>query len=147
MKNTILLFAFLFSISGFSQIGDAEKVSENTIIGYNWKMKPNIELARTDVTNSEKKSYHIISYQNAKYTTITDFRAIGFYADTSDLDKLFEMLLEVYTTGNEITFTLGESTLIVSKNKWLSVYVSEQSKTDSFFLLNKRQLERLFGKR
>lgn len=147
MKNIVVCALILISSLSYGQIGQVENIEETTIIGYNWKMNPRIDLTRVE-NDSLQKKYHYFHYLNAKYTSIQDFRTLGFFADQNDLDKLYQILINVMESNKEITFSLGEHQIFASCNKsTLAINVSSDTETESLFFLNRRQLERLFGKK
>lgn len=155
MKYLIIAVAVLCITPSFAQIGKAEKKSENVTIGevslLEYGIIGNINgrasITRSDTKNEEGKAYHMIAFQNQEYKSITDIKVLGFFANQEDLDYLFNELVNVLKTGQEIELTLGNRTVTLSRSmggkKGALLFWANGG---GYFYLNDQQMYVLFGK-
>ena len=155
MKYLIIAVAILCTTPSFAQIGKAEIKSENVTIGevslLEYGIIGNINgrasITRSDTKNEEGKAYHMIAFQNQKYKSITDIKVAGFFAGQEELDYLFNEMVNVLKTGQEIELTLGKRVVNLSRSMGgkkgaLLFWVNGEG----YFYLNDQQVYVLFGK-
>jgi len=155
MKKIIIAITLLFAASSFAQIGEAEKKSESVTIGEVNLLEYGIigdlngraSLNKSDTENEEGKAYYTIAFQNQEYKTITDIKVNGFFADQEDLNYLFDEMVKVLKTGQEVEIMLGKRKITLSRlmggKKGTLVYWADGG---SHFYLSDQQLYVLFGK-
>jgi len=156
MKYLIIAIAVLCVAPSFAQIGRAEKkISENVTIGevslleYGTigRLNGSASITRTDTENEEGKAYHMIAFQNQEFKTITDIKVLGFFANQEELDYLFNEMVNVLKTGQEIDLTLGNRTITLSRSMGSKKgAIMFWANGDGYFYLNDQQLYLLFGK-
>lgn len=126
-----------------AQISIEGKIEEPILIGCHWKPKTN----RTCLYNSATDSDHyFFQFTNAEFARIDDIRTVGFKASKQELNLLYQAALDAYEKGNTLALKVGEYDLMLIKEKWLSFHFSKKGETDSYFMVNKKQLKSLFGK-
>jgi hypothetical protein len=152
MKILLIVCSLFCLLHGTAQIGKVEKATEYELIGVNNKGQlKSVELEKkiSDEIIEGGKSMHILSFINAEYQSIRDWRVVSFLANDEDLEGLYKILYDTFETKESVDFKLGSYDLSLSnsKGKTLIIFVRKEYETSSYFYLNKRQLERLFGKR
>jgi hypothetical protein len=144
MKNIIILISvFIVSQNLQSQISVQGEIEEPILIGCHWKPKVNQTCLYQSASN---KDYYFFQFTNVKYARINEIATVGFNANKEELELLFETALDVYVTGNTVSLKVGEHDLLLIKEKWLSFSFSKKGEVDSFFMVNEKQLKKLFGK-
>ena len=144
MKKFFLLIIVIFAWQSVkSQITIEGEVQEPILIGCHWKPQMN----RTCLYNSSsEKDYYFFQFSNAEYARINEITTVGFNANKDELEKLYDVSLEVYNKGNSFSLKIGDYDLMLVKEKWLSFHFSKSGEIDSYFVVNKKQLASLFGK-
>ncbi|WP_282117732.1 hypothetical protein [Maribacter aquivivus] len=144
MKRIIIFFITIFIFQNVkSQIKVQGEVQEPILIGCHWKP----QLNRTCLYNSPTdKDYYFFQFTNAKYARINEISTVGFNATKEELEMLYEASLGVYDKGNTLSVKIGDYDLVLVKKKWLTFNFSKNGEIDSNFILNKKQLDNLFGK-
>jgi hypothetical protein len=144
MKIIFVCFtAFVASQTLQCQISVQSKVNEPNLIGCHWQPKTNQICLYQSATD---KDYYFFQFTNVKYARINEIATVGFNANKEELELLFETALDVYVTGNTVSLKVGEHDLLLIKEKWLSFSFSKKGEVDSFFMVNEKQLKKLFGK-
>ena len=118
-------------------------------IGYiviaNLSFRPN-ELGDTTYT---------LTFRNAKYTTIDDYKSIEFKADTETINTLYSLFNDAFSSEDiknyEQTISLGNSVLKIKGYKAMGIkgvqfYSASSSVVSYMNPINKGQLDNLFGK-
>ena len=157
MRYILFTLSLLFTFSSFAQIGQAEEVVENTVVGEvslltlgrMGDLNGTASITVTDTSNDDGKNYHMLAFQNQKYKTITDIKVAGFFADNSDLDYLFNEMVKVLKTGDEVNIPVGNNTFYISRmdlSKTAIIMLQVSGDDSGYLLLGDQQLFVLFGK-
>ena len=83
MKHLLFTITLLFTLSGFSQIGEAKKAKEYTTVG---KVTNPYKWVTLEYTMSGDDKLYILSFRNQEYTEIEDIGSIAFTATDEELD-------------------------------------------------------------
>ncbi len=144
MKKIIILILVLIASNDLqSQISIQGEIKEPILIGCHWK--PKISQTCLYQSPTDKENY-FFQFTNAQYPGINQITSVEFKASKEELELLFLAALEVYEKGNTLSLKIGEYDLMLIKEKGLSFHFSKKGELDSFFMLNKKQLQSLFGK-
>ncbi|PIB27599.1 hypothetical protein BFP77_00095 [Maribacter sp. 4U21] len=144
MKNLIILITTLIAFQNLhSQISIQGQIDEPILIGCHWKPKINQTCL---YKSASEKDYYFFKFTNAEFARIDDTRIVGFNASKEELELLYQAALDVYEKGNTLTLKVGEYDLMLVKEKWLSFHFSKKGEIDSYFMVNEKQLKKLFGK-
>jgi hypothetical protein len=99
---------------------------------------------------SGSDTMYVITFNNLKYTTLTDIKSISFSGKDGTLQELYKILIETLDSepGFEKPFKLGDDEVLVKSNRMLGVkYISFWIvKNAAYFQLNKKQINKLFNK-
>lgn len=138
----------LFCLSGIllvsAQVSVVVEVDEPTLIGCHWKPKTNQTCLYQSASD---ENHYFFQFTNAEYARINEITTVGFNATIDELELLYQSAVKVYDEGKTIALQIGEHDLMIVKDKWLSFHFSKQGEINSYFIVNKKQLENLFGKR
>ena len=150
MKNIItILFLFVFSISN-AQISQKETSKKSILVGKVAPMgafKEELSFIETDNGN-----LYTLSYNDMKFTTISNTKAISFYATPNEVDILFNDMKGQFEKeiGDGYDIKLGDADVRVERSKYLgfpilTIYIIKNN-VKSFFYLTKKETDKLFGK-
>ena len=110
MKNLILILSAILSFNSFAQKEVSFKLAKSSYqtngLGNGWEI---IQKVKND---TDTIVYFYMSYQNNKYTHITDIGSV-FYTSKSDLLKFSQILLEYsqYDSGTAISQQIGTTNI------------------------------------
>lgn len=132
MKRVIFTIGLAFlALNAKSQIVVKES-TKDSVVWYN-KLAGLPKLV--NFYTSERNDYTLY-FKNAKYTTITDIKYISL-GEKETATEFFNILKNVFDTGEKITIELDRDTWIISKNLGvISIWSSSQS-----FSMNAKQIE------
>lgn len=144
MKNIILLFAFLCSVSLFGQI----KILKNDALQEVGK--------ENSVALYKKDKKYTFNYQDVSNSNLNTFRSFYFFDLNKDLDQLFKLITDGFIDmpTSEITMELPNDIigLKYARNygqvtvQFLH-YINKNMKTvGKSQFLTKKQIEKIFGK-
>ena len=150
LKTVVLLMSLVLSFNTFSQLELIEnenekiKVGSVDVFGAVWMdcFKYSTEV------NGEKTIKYLFTYQNLKYSTITDYKSFWINGD-KDFNELYELITETIgkeeknieiklKSGNELTLKFNKK--YVQFRVWNGTYWSFSP------LLKQKQIDKLFGK-
>ncbi len=138
----ILLLAFLTAPS-FAQIGEAPK-DESILVGRAMNSPASPTLRYWNTSNGK---YYSLMYDNKKYT-ITDLKSILFYATDEELEQLYQFLKAGFDGGDIKSVSVGEGSISVGKvGGQIMLFIYERGEAEGQTYLNKKGLDKLFGKR
>jgi hypothetical protein len=90
------------------------------------------------VQGTDTLYYGFVSYQNRRYTSITDTEVIGFYKDgLNELITAFEYMVSKEITGSEYSCPIT-GTILYDTKYGVAIY----SKDDKYTLLSKKDLSK-----
>lgn len=145
MRKIIYLFLIgvLFQLHSYSQVSAPIK-NEKTTIG----KIPQAEFCY--FIDSGDTSY-LILYRNAEYETIVDVEDIRFVGGQEEVDALYNAIATAFEPANKkskefsIMLKVGDENVFISNsNVWGYQVVIRDP--DGYFMLNEKQLKKLFGK-
>lgn len=150
MKKIITLGCICIGLFANAQIGQKEVTKKSILVG---KVAPlgafKEELSYVETDNG---LLYTLSYNDLKFTTITNIKSISFYATTTDVESLYNDMKGQFDkeVGQSYDFKLGEADVRVERSKYLGVpiltiYVIKNG-VQSFFYLTKKETDKLFGK-
>lgn len=153
MRNLLITSLFtLITLVSFSQIKVVEE-KKTTMVGKvgGGSMSPFVASLEYSKGDADANSY-ILLYNNLKYTTITDIKAVAFTATPAELDAFYSELKKCFGAEKESEkkFELGKETVWVKTVKNMGVTSLQITTSDEgslgFFYLTNKQLDKLFGK-
>ena len=152
MKHFFLLLIITASLPPIAsgQITEAKKLEPRKTIGKNESLGAYVELYYR--IGEEEDTTFVLMYQNKNYKTIVDIESITFFGGMDVIDKLYSYMTSVFLDENKknkdykVHFALGDKDVIVSNertmgNNWVRFWTS-----DGYFVLNEKQVNKLFGK-
>ncbi len=150
MRKYITIILMCFAIFGKAQIGQKVETKKSTIVG---KVAPlGAFKEELSYVESENGLLYTLSYNDLKFTAITDIKSISFYATATDVESLYNDMKGQFDkeVGQSYDFKLGEADVRVERSKYLGVpiltiYVIKNG-VQSFFYLTKKETDKLFGK-
>ena len=150
MRKYITIILMCFAIFGKAQIGQKVETKKSTIVG---KVAPlGAFKEELSYVESENGLLYTLSYNDLKFTAITDIKSISFYATANDVELLYNDMKGQFDkeVGQSYDFKLGEADIRVERSKYLGVpiltiYVIKNG-VQSFFYLTKKETDKLFGK-
>jgi hypothetical protein len=150
MRKYITIILMCFAIFGKAQIGQKVETKKSTIVG---KVAPlGAFKEELSYVESENGLLYTLSYNDLKFTAITDIKSISFYATSNDVESLYNDKKGQFDkeVGQSYDFKLGEADVRVERSKYLGVpiltiYVIKNG-VQSFFYLTKKETDKLFGK-
>jgi hypothetical protein len=150
MRKYITIILMCFAIFGKAQIGQKVETKKSTIVG---KVAPlGAFKEELSYVESENGLLYTLSYNDLKFTAITDIKSISFYATANDVESLYNDMKGQFDkeVGQSYDFKLGEADVRVERSKYLGVpiltiYVIKNG-VQSFFYLTKKETDKLFGK-
>ncbi len=150
MRKYITIILMCFAIFGKAQIGQKVETKKSTIVG---KVAPlGAFKEELSYVESENGLLYTLSYNDLKFTAITDIKSISFYATFNDVESLYNDMKGQFDkeVGQSYDFKLGEADVRVERSKYLGVpiltiYVIKNG-VQSFFYLTKKETDKLFGK-
>ena len=99
---------------------------------------------------------YTLTFRNAKYTTLDDFKSIEFKADTETINTLYSLFADAFSSEDiknyEQTISLGDNVLKIKGYKTMGIkgvqfYSIDRADVISYINpINKGQLDNLFGK-
>jgi len=98
---------------------------------------------------------YTLTFRNAKYTTLDDYKSIEFKADTETINTLYSLFADAFSSEDiknyEQTITLGNSVVKIKGYKAMGIkgvqfYSASSSVVSYMNPINKTQLDNLFGK-
>lgn len=144
MKTSLTILFNLLSLFLLSaQISVVAEVEEPTLIGCHWKPKTNQTCLYQ--SGSDKNRY-FFQFTNAKYAPAKEITTVGFNASEEELELLYQAALKVNEDGKSLVMKVGAHSLMIVKDKWLSFHFSRPGEIEAYFIVNKKQLDKLFGK-
>jgi hypothetical protein len=150
MKNLITITLLFLSSFAFGQIGQKVESKKSNLVG---KVAP-IGVFKEELSfiETENGNLYTLSYNDMKYTTIINTKAISFYATPNDIETLYIDMKAQFEkeVGNSYDIKLGDADLRVERSKYLgfailTIYVINHN-VQSFFYLTKKETDKLFGK-
>ena len=150
MRKYITIILMCFAIFGKAQIGQKVETKKSTIVG---KVAPlGAFKEELSYVESENGLLYTLSYNDLKFTAITDIKSISFYATATDVESLYNDMKGQFDkeVGQSYDFKLGEADVRVERSKYLGVpiltiYIIKNG-VQSFFYLTKKETDKLFGK-
>ncbi len=150
MRKYITIILMCFAIFGKAQIGQKVETKKSTIVG---KVAPlGAFKEELSYVESENGLLYTLSYNDLKFTAITDIKSISFYATFNDVESLYNDMKGQFDkeVGQSYDFKLGEADVRVERSKYLGVpiltiYIIKNG-VQSFFYLTKKETDKLFGK-
>lgn len=141
MRLLIVLLVLFITAPSFAQIGETE-VKEDPILVGRVGVVPKLQYKETDAGR-----YYTLLYNNAKYS-ITDIKAIGWLGDEEDLEYVYNFILEGIGNKEDRSLKVGDDTMRTYPygKKTVSIYIDHKNDTDGNFYINKKGLDKLFGK-
>lgn len=150
MKKLIYLSILFLSVNVSAQIGKAQETVKWESIGKLTNPYHYVEL-RTGTIDGETR-YHFM-YQNMEYKEITDIQGFMFSGSPEDLAYLKETINKGFSLKKgdaAIMLDIGKGTIYLTKYPMgggaIVLRYKEDYKPDSWTWLNKKQVEKLFGK-
>lgn len=144
----VLLFLLLLPFAASSQISGIKKgdVDEKIIGSINQMGWKDIRLKR--VAKQNEKPFFIIVYKDEQYRKLNLYKSIAFDDVNNVLDTLYNALKTAMQAANdyEVSFELGKKTVLVKTQKSGLTNLIWFSMSEGFFTLNRRELDKLFGK-
>jgi hypothetical protein len=151
MNKLILALFLLISSLANAQIKEVEKSKFIEIGKVGGGMGPFIS-SLAYLKGDEGTNRYLWLFNNLKYQTITDIKSIDFTATEEEINGLYSMLKKQLDAekGSEKELELGKSivkftTVRAVGVSSLSIWVYQGS-VSSYFLVNSKQLDKLFGK-
>jgi len=98
---------------------------------------------------------YTLTFRNAKYTTLDDYKSIEFKADTETINTLYSLFADAFSSEDiknyEQTISLGNNLLKIKGYKAMGIkgvqfYCSANNVVSYMNPINKGQLDNLFGK-
>ena len=139
MKNLILVLSVILSFNSFSQKEVSSKLAKSyttaSALGNGWEIVQKIK------NDTDTTVYFYMSYQNMKYSHITDIGSV-FYTRKADLLKFAQVLLEFskYDSGTAISQQLGTTSLDLYDFS-NSIYIEDNN--GKYTTITKRKAEEL----
>jgi hypothetical protein len=139
MKNLILILSVIISFNSFSQKEVSSKLAKSyttaSALGNGWEIVQKIK------NDTDTTVYFYMSYQNMKYSHITDIGSV-FYTRKADLLKFAQVLLEFskYDSGTAISQQLGTTSLDLYDFS-NSIYIEDNN--GKYTTITKRKAEEL----
>ena len=150
MKKIITLACICIGLVANAQIGQKETSKKSTLVGKVAPMgafKEELSFIETDNGN-----LYTLSYNDMKFTTISNTKAISFYATPNEVDILFNDMKGQFEKeiGDVYDIKLGDADVRVERSKYLgfpilTIYIIKNN-VKSFFYLTKKETDKLFGK-
>ena len=150
MKNLITITLLFLSSFAYGQIGQKVESKKSTLVGKVAPMgafKEELSFIETDNGN-----LYTLSYNDMKFTTISNTKAISFYATSNEVDILFNDMKGQFEKeiGDGYDIKLGDADVRVERSKYLgfpilTIYIIKNN-VKSFFYLTKKETDKLFGK-
>jgi hypothetical protein len=139
MKKIVFVVLFACGIMQ-GQVGEVKEMSSLELIGQSGDTRINkMERGETDL--------YSLSYLNAKYRHTRDLQILSFLGNEQDLERLYQFLKDQLDNEEFKRLEIGKGVISASKsNKRLLVHVSQKNKREGYFFLNKKELDKLFGK-
>lgn len=136
MKNLIIVFALLLSVSCFGQIKINED-TEKTIGKY-----AQLELSEKFLSKYNL-TYFRLMYRDERYRSITEYESIRF-DNADELKQFYDLLKETSKTRKEVSFDMGDQSIsfLITSSKEIMVSVYESG----YFTIPNTQIDKLFGK-
>ena len=101
---------------------------------------------------TDNGNLYTLSYNDMKFTTISNTKAISFYATPNEVDILFNDMKGQFEKeiGEAYDIKLGDADVRVERSKYLgfsilTIYIIKNN-VQSFFYLTKKETDKLFGK-
>lgn len=146
----LLLLSFVTVIS-YSQLVKKEIPKEITIGKLKQGFSKYAELSYY-VSNENKDTTYHLYYKDLQYKQLDKWSSIFFTGGSTTLNDLYKTLLEAMNSdkGKEISFTLGESRILVVSSrmlggKYLALTITDKAGIISTMNITKGQLNDLFG--
>jgi|688.fasta_scaffold23369_2 hypothetical protein len=139
MKNLILVLSVILSFNSFSQKEVSSKLAKSSFetsgLGNGWEIIQKIK------NDKDTTIFFYMSYQNMKYSHITDIGSV-FYTRKADLLKFAQVLLEFskYDSGTAISQQLGTTSLDLYDFS-NSIYIEDNN--GKYTTITKRKAEEL----
>ena len=150
MKNFITLTILFLSSFSYGQIGEKLESKKSNLVGKVAPMgafKEELSFIETDNGN-----LYTLSYNDMKFTAISNTKSISFYATSKEVDILFNDMKGQFEKeiGEAYEIKLGDADVRVERSKYLgfpilTIYIIK-NKVQSFFYLTKKETDKLFGK-
>jgi hypothetical protein len=143
-----LLTTIVLSTPAFSQIQLAQKpvsVSLGEGVRSGGKF-----VAEIKVHPEEKDTTYTLLYQNMKYSTITDIKGVGFYAEGNTLNTLYSLFKSVWAAENKdnkdykVEFKLGSQDVIITTAGKKALFFTTDK---GYFALTEKEVDQLFGRK
>lgn len=147
MKTLVLIF-LLAPFVGFSQIQVMPKTQEITI----GKVKRGGQfVAEIKQEIKDGDTLYFYMFQNAKYSTITDFQIIHFEGKKT-LDDLYTLLMSVFLEENKknkeykVDFNLGKSYCSIKTERMMGLTAVWFYTDKGYNSYTEKEINKLFGK-
>lgn len=111
MRKYITIILMCFAIFGKAQIGQKVETKKSTIVG---KVAPlGAFKEELSYVESENGLLYTLSYNDLKFTAITDIKSISFYATATDVESLYNDMKGQFDkeVGQSYDFKLGKQIL------------------------------------
>lgn len=148
MKKLILLSGFLLStVLAFSQI-KVQSMEKTTLIG-------KCDRADLSYIAHGKDTTYFITFRNAEYTTLSDYKTVEFSGEGNTLSSLYDILMSFFSDQNrknkeyEVPFMLGDNQMLCKNFRMLgctSVTFCKVTKPSGFCYLTEGQVKKLFNR-
>lgn len=136
-----LVFVMLLSCGMMQgQIGEVKETTPREIIG----KAGNVTIQKTEQGETDIYS---LSYVNAKYTHLRDFKIHSFFGNENDLETLYQFLRSQLDNEDFKSIEVGKGKISAAKsNNRVMVHITHDNRREGYFLVNKKELDKLFGK-
>jgi hypothetical protein len=147
MKSLILSFVLILSaLNSYCQVEIKQARTKNVIGEVKSGGKFVAELSSTVMSTGD--TLYLINYQNREYQRIISVESISFLKDGNTLEDLYNALnsffedKEKQSKDYNLDVQVGRRTLNLSYYKGNVMIITREG----YFILNKKQLDKLFGK-
>ena len=144
MKSTLFLFVFLFAMSSFGQVSEANNLdTPHTIgVGHHLSGYPILKY----VAEGDMKRYTFI-YKNQEYVRGDDIKFFVFLSSDAELDTFYDFLVDSFNQTEAREMKIGDVTIFTEKEHLsIKITVKHPDQASGWFLLKGKSLDKLFGR-
>ena len=156
MKKTLLFIIPLLTTLLNAQIGKVSTPEELLFLGENvnlfgsYGVNGNVNISYLKSScDDENGCLYSLSFQNQEFNQIENIQRAYFNAKSEELEYLFNEMKKVFKFQEQISITIGKSTMIVSYSKSIdkTIMITLSGEAKGYFKVNAAGLFYLFGKK
>lgn len=151
VKNVLMVLPAVLFLTGVKSYGQIE-MKESPKVFVIGSVKPGArtiaELTRTVI---DSDTAYGLTFSNAKYTTLSDYKTVIFRGSET-IDQLYNLMKTVFTDENKknkdykIDFKLGDNDVSIMNYRVMGITSMWFWSDGAYFYLSEKQVDKLFGK-